>query len=450
MPEAPNTSPAHSSGSDIPDQSADIVIIGAGPAGSTAAALLAMSGYEVTVLERAKHPREHVGESVIPHFWKYCDRLQIADQLLNEGFLQKAGGTVVWKGEIRQMAFKEFGYSRPALHVERDRFDYLLLQNSRSRGASVFENIMVSRVEHGPDGTMLVYYRHGDERTERQIRCRQVIDASGQSSLIARQFKLRQLEEGFRFLALWGYFQDSKFVDARGQVQPFANRYEIPPTTFVTSIGDNYGWSWHITLRENTSVGLVLPIRDLKSQLQKGQHESFYLQTCRSQQYLGRLLEPATHIAGSFRMTRDYSYKAKEFAGPGWILVGDAAAFVDPIFSLGVTFAMYTGALAAQLIDNGLRRPESMPYCRWVYGDQLSRRIATARALALPNFMSEDSLTDDLKPERLSFEWEPEVEKSLMHTVALMTNRSVNFHHLAQGHTPDDGAQFSLLEDIQF
>lgn len=450
MPEDANNPPAQRSGSNTPDPSADIVIIGAGPAGSTAGALLAMSGYQVTVLERAKHPREHVGESVIPHFWKYCDRLQIADTLLQEGFLQKAGGTVVWKGEIRQMAFKQFGFARPALHVERDRFDYLLLENCRSRGASVFENIMVSRVEKGPDDSMLVYYRPVGERTEQSIRCREVIDASGQSSLIARQYKLRQLEEGFRFLAMWGYFEDSKFVDARGKVQEFANRYEIPPTTFVTSIGDNYGWSWHITLRKNTSVGLVLPIREVKSELAQGDHQSYYLQKCRAQQYLGRLLEPARFIEGSFRMTRDYSYRSKEFAGPGWILVGDAAAFVDPIFSLGVTFAMYTGALAAQLIDNGLRRPESMPYCRWVYSDQLTRRIATARALALPNFIAEESLTDDLKPERLSFEWEPEVEKSLMHTVALMTNRSVNFHQMAKGDQAGDTAHFSLLDDIQF
>ena len=450
MPEGNKTSLPSGDRSDTPEASADIVVIGAGPAGSTAAALLAMAGYQVTVLEREQHPREHVGESVIPHFWKYCDRLKVTDTLLAEGFLQKAGGTVVWNGEIRQMAFRQFGYSRPALHVERDRFDYLLLENCRAQGASVHERIMVSRIENGPDETMLVHYRHVDSREEHVIRCREIIDASGQSSIIARQLKLRQLDEGFRFLAMWGYFDDSMYVDTEGNARRFSERYEVPPTTFVTSLGSQYGWSWHIPLRKNTSIGLVLPIRELKSMLAKGDHESYYRETCRSNRYLGRLLNPASFIDGSFRMTRDYSYRATQFTGPGWILVGDAAAFVDPIFSLGVTFAMYSGALAAQLIDNGMRRPESKPYCRWVYTDQLSRRIATARALALPQFIPEDSITDDLKPERLSLEWEPEVEKSLVHTVALMTNRSVNFHHMVKQPVDDKQVCFSLLDDIRF
>lgn len=450
MPEGNNTSSEQGLVSSALGSSADIVVIGGGPAGSTAGALLAMAGYEVVVLERDIHPREHVGESVIPHFWKYCDRLKVTDKLLNEKFIQKAGGTVVWNDEIRLMAFKQFGYERPALHVERDRFDHILLQNCRERGASVHEGISVSRIEKGPDNKMFVYYRFQDQRAEYRIQCREVIDASGQSSVIARQLKLRVLDEGFRFLAMWGYFDDAKYVDTEGRARPFADLVTRPPTTFVTSIGDQFGWSWHIPLRANTSIGLVLPIRDLKQQLGKGEHESYYQKQCHTLPYLARLLESASFKEGSFRMTRDYSYRAKSFTGEGWTLIGDAAAFVDPIFSLGVTFAMYTGTLAAQLLASGLQKAESMPYCRWVYGDQLSRRIATARALALPHFVREDSLTDDLKPERLSLEWEPEVEKSLVHTVALMTDRSVNFHNMVDQGSADDKVFFSLLDDIVF
>ena len=93
----------------------DVLVIGDGPAGSMAATYLSQKGYDVVLLERQKHPRPHVGENLIPHFWKYTDLAKISDKIATEGFVQKAGGTVVWNGVIRQMAFKDFGYSRPAL-----------------------------------------------------------------------------------------------------------------------------------------------------------------------------------------------------------------------------------------------------------------------------------------------------------------------------------------------
>ena len=116
----------------VPKQ-CDVAVIGGGPAGSMAAALLSQKGYEVVLFEKKKQPRYNVGESLIPHFWKYCELGKVADKIEEEGFIQKAGGTVVWNGVIRQIAFKNFGYSRPALHVERDRFDHILLRSEERR-----------------------------------------------------------------------------------------------------------------------------------------------------------------------------------------------------------------------------------------------------------------------------------------------------------------------------
>src|SRR5688500_16372139 len=142
---------------DVPSR-CDVVVIGGGPGGSTAATLLGQSGYDVVLLEKAKHPRYNVGESLIPHFWKYCELTGADEQVEADGFIAKAGGTVVWDGVIRQMRFRDFGYARPALHVERDRFDKILLDYARAQGASVFEEVAVTGATLADAGQSSVSY----------------------------------------------------------------------------------------------------------------------------------------------------------------------------------------------------------------------------------------------------------------------------------------------------
>src|SRR5712691_3532912 len=118
---------------------ADIVVIGGGPAGSTAAVLLARRGYDVVLLDKQHHPRETVGESILPSAWKYFDLLGVSDAIERDGYVKKAGGVVVWGEEITQIAFRDFAYDRPGLHVERDAIDFLLLNNARRSGVRVWE-----------------------------------------------------------------------------------------------------------------------------------------------------------------------------------------------------------------------------------------------------------------------------------------------------------------------
>src|SRR6266567_141616 len=137
---------------------ADVVVIGGGPAGSTAANLLAQKGYEVVLLDRARHPRLTVGESVLPHVWKSVDAVGATQDIERAAFIHKSGGTTFWRGVIRQVALADFGFRRPSLHVERDEFDEILLRVAERRGVQAFEEVGVQKV-HFENGSKAVTYK---------------------------------------------------------------------------------------------------------------------------------------------------------------------------------------------------------------------------------------------------------------------------------------------------
>lgn len=406
----------------------DVVVIGGGPAGSMAATFLAQQGYDVVLFDRECHPRYRVGESVIPHLWKYCDLAGATDQIEAEGFVRKAGGTVAWEGVIRQFAFKDFGHTRPALHVERDRFDYILLQNARAHGAQVFEAVSVAHADLDRDDGATVAYRGMDDETRGAIACRFVVDASGQHAVLARQLGIRVIDEDFRFMSVWGYFTDSKYVGADGRAHPFEALSVVPPTTFVSSIG-RWGWVWHIPLRESTSVGLVLPQAEIKRAKAAGESwEEFFIRTCYEVPHLNRLLEHARLCTGSVRLIRDYSYRPTQLAGPGFFLIGDAAAFVDPIFSVGVCVGMYSAWLAAWAIDRTFKAPARADAHRALFSDQLRGRLEVARAIALPRYRP-GGAAGDLA--RAAIRFESSLEQELIHVVSTVTTRNENFVDVA-------------------
>jgi len=425
-------------------QSCDVVVVGSGPGGSTAAAILAAKGYRTVIFDSQSHPREHVGESLLPHAWKYLDKSGASKAVEHEGFVVKRGGTVAWDGQIHQVSFAAFGYERPALHVERDRFDHLLARNALSVGASLYEGVAVHEVERRDDGSMEVLYRAAGLKGGGRIRCREVIDASGQATLMGRKKNLRILDKDFRFVGIWGYFQNSMYVDGEGVARDFAELASVAPTTFVSSVGKNQGWCWHIPLRRSTSLGLVLPHHEFGGQGACAEdRETWFEDTCRALPILDRLLAEASFETGSLRVTRDYSYRSASYAGPGWFLVGDAAAFVDPIFSLGVTFALYSGTMAAWAIDRGWRRDRLMERSRILFSSELERRIDMARAIALPRYKGR--MSDSA---HAAFGFESAVEQELIHTVTRLTDRSRNVEEWApEGPVP---SQHRALEKVQF
>lgn len=193
-------------------KSCDVLVIGGGPAGSSAATHLAQAGIEVVLFERTIFPRNQVGESLIPHFWKFTDMTGVSGKIQQEGFLAKAGGLTVWNDKIHQIRFSDFGYSRPGLHVERDVFDDILLKHAESCGANIFNEVAVKKIDFTDREHPQVFYtdKRNSTNYEGSIRCQYVIDASGHSSFLANQFKARQtISSQLKFLSLWGYYNNS-------------------------------------------------------------------------------------------------------------------------------------------------------------------------------------------------------------------------------------------------
>jgi flavin-dependent dehydrogenase len=322
----------------------DVLVVGGGPSGSTTATLLQRRGHRVIQLEKDRHPRFHIGESLLP-----CN-LPIMDEL---GVLEKVRALGVVKHGADFQSPREGGYqtfhfrralggSPPhAFQVKREEFDKMLFEHARENGVDAREGVKVEKVAIGGIGDVVAHAKDaaGNALT---VRARYFVDASGRDTLLGNALKIKRKNDKHQSAAIFAHFRGV-------ELRPGEDAGNISIYNF------EHGWCWMIPLRDGVmSVGAVCFPEYLKTR--RGRNEEFLIQTLKMMPDLFSRMANAEMIS-EVRVTGNYSYSCERMSGPGWIMVGDAYAFVDPVFSSGVYLAMHSGKQAAALVDAALADP---------------------------------------------------------------------------------------------
>ncbi len=319
----------------------DVVVVGGGPAGSTAAGFLAQAGFRVALFEKERFPRYHIGESLLSATLPILDALGATAAVERAPFVRKPGGTFVWgsRAEPWSFYFREDPGGRPyAYHVLRSEFDHILLRHAAGLGVDVREGHCVREIRY--DGRSRVSSVRDDGAVV-DATATYVVDASGQQALLGRRDALREFNPFFKNLAVFGYF-----VDAEPLRGPVAGN--------ILSAAFADGWVWFIPLHDGTtSIGAVVDAHRFATAA-GGDPEALYSRLLAGCPPVAERLRGARLVA-PIRVVRDYSYCSRRFFGPGYLLVGDAACFIDPVFSTGVHLACLSGYLASEAVGAMLR-----------------------------------------------------------------------------------------------
>ncbi len=325
-------------------ETCDVLVVGGGPAGSTIAALLAERGVDVVLLEKDRHPRFHIGESLLPFNMPLLKRLGV-DQEIDRIGLPKWGVDFVSPSHGRTVAF-EFGdawdKSLPsAFQVRRSEFDHILIRKAAANGARVLEGWRVVELDlERADGVEVVAKDEAGQA--RHWRGKFIVDASGRDTLLANRLGLKDRNRRHASAAVYGHFTGARRQEGRAEGN-------------ISIFWFEHGWIWFIPLADGTtSIGAVCPPGYLKTR--KTDVTTFFHQTIAQAPALMERLADAV-LTGPATATGNYSYQARKMAGRNYLLVGDAYAFIDPVFSTGVYLAMNSAFQAADTVMTVLRSP---------------------------------------------------------------------------------------------
>jgi flavin-dependent dehydrogenase len=320
----------------------DVAIIGGGPAGSSSGTLLAKAGRKVVILEKERFPRFRVGESMLPACSDTLERMGVKEKIDRGGFLIKYGGEIIpaCSGEGVRFYFKNGRKAKrdTAYQVLRSKFDQILLEHAGETGCDVRQEISVADVEFDADGSDL---RLSDGTS---IRSRYVIDCSGRNCLLGRKFQLRKAFPNLQKFSVFAYYDN-------------VGRLPGPEGTLTKMIRAKDRWFWMIPLSDGqTSIGVVMDTASFKS---LGMSPEDALPHCLQEQpTIHRWMTHARRTTPVYA-TGDFSYRNTRFTGDRWILAGDAAGFIDPVFSSGVYLALLSGELAANALNKVFDDPNA-------------------------------------------------------------------------------------------
>jgi flavin-dependent dehydrogenase len=328
------------------DAECEVLVIGGGPAGSTAATLLTRYGRKVVLLEKSHHPRFHIGESLLPMNLPLFERLGVLDKVRAMGVF-KPGADFEADNERGYNTFafnRAIGNSPPhAYQVWRQDFDQMLFEHARATGADAREGHEVVAVTQVSARCSHAEVRVDDGKTYR-ITTQYVIDATGRDTFLASKKRLRRKNPEHQSAAIFGHFRGAQY-------RPGEDAGNISIYRF------DQGWMWMIPLPNGVmSIGAVCRPAYLKQR--KGKTVDFLWQTLRLSEGVRQRIEQAELIGEEVRVTGNYSYDSIRMGGPGWVMVGDAFAFLDPVFSSGVYLAMSGAERAAAVVDEALRQPK--------------------------------------------------------------------------------------------
>lgn len=350
----------------------DVVVIGGGPAGATISALLAERGWKVVVLEKDRHPRFHIGESLLPHNNPLFERLGVLEDVRRIGLVKNgAQFSSMYHGKAETFYFRQaLDKSLPSgFEVHRADLDHLLLRNAARKGVEVLEETRAEQVDFGRDEVRVRARENETSGPEtsgpqgvREWRARFLVDASGRDTFLAGLLRIKEANPKHASVALYGHYENA-------QRSPGEDEGNISIYWF------DHGWFWFIPLQRGiASVGAVCWPYYLKRR--KDSLEQFLDETIALCPALAERLAQARRIA-PVTATGNYSYQATRCTGANYLIVGDAYAFVDPVFSSGVYLAMSSAFTGAEAVDAALRDPVGSPRALARYERHVRRGIRT-------------------------------------------------------------------------
>ena len=365
----------------------DVLIIGAGPSGSTAATLLAEKGRRVLVLEKEKFPRYHVGESLMPYCYFTLERLGVLDEMEKHAFVKKHSVQFVTRDGKKSQPFYFHQHldGHPAgttWQVERKDFDLMLMKNAVAKGAEVREETTVLDFLHEGDCVVGVKARDKDGK-DYEVRARLVIDASGRDALYQRKNRLRRRDPKLNKIAIWTLYRGAKRDPGLDE-----------GATTVAYLDDK-GWFWNIPLRDDIVSSGIVAEADYLYRDSRDPAE-IYAREIENNAWIKEHLSPGEQF-GQYWVTGEYSYRAEHCCADGLLLIGDAFAFLDPVFSSGVFLALKSGELGADAAEVALQAGDTSAAAFADYGETLCGAIEIMRKIVYAFYDPAFSFADVLR-----------------------------------------------------